>query len=51
MLVNMLKEAGLSAHTVVLSTTDHGDVIRMFPLISQFNHVIAYVEIGNEFYF
>lgn len=51
MLINMLKEAGLSAHSVVLSTTDHGDVIRMFPLISQFNHVIAYVEIGSEFYF
>ena len=51
MLVNMLKEAGLSAHSVVLSTTDHGDVIRMFPLISQFNHVIGYVEIGNDFYF
>jgi hypothetical protein len=46
----MLREAGLPAYPVVLSTRSHGEVIGLFPTRSQFNHTIVYVEIGERFY-
>jgi hypothetical protein len=42
-LVSMLKEAGLNANPVVLSTRSHG--ISFFPTIDGFNYVIAAVEL------
>lgn len=49
-LIQMLREAGLEAHPVAVSTRFNGEIIDLFPLAGQFNHTIAYVEIGEEYY-
>ncbi|MBK7939038.1 MAG: DUF3857 domain-containing protein [Lewinellaceae bacterium] len=43
MLVALLKEAGIEAHPVLISTRDHGRPIPEYPVLDQFNHVIAMV--------
>lgn len=48
LLVAMLREAGLDAHPVLLSTRDHGHPNSGYPILAQFNDVIAAVEIGSE---
>ncbi len=50
-LVNLLKDAGLDASPMLVSTHDHGRVTPMFPSFDQFNEVIAYVKIGDKQYF
>ncbi len=49
-LIQMLREAGLTAYPLILSTRSHGEIIRTFPILSQFNHTIAYVEIGEKYF-
>lgn len=46
MLVAMLRDAGLRANPVLLSTRDNG--IALFPNYTAFNYVIAAVEIGGQ---
>lgn len=46
--VLMLREAGLDAHPVVLSTRTHGKINQAYPLMNKFNHVIAYVKLGDK---
>lgn len=48
MLVSMLQKAGLTANPVLLSTRDHGFVRRDLPIASQFNYVIAAVELDGK---
>ncbi len=50
MLTGMLRAAGLEAHPVLISTRDNGRVIELYPLRSQFNHVLAYAKIGTKEY-
>lgn len=50
MLVAMLREAGINADPVILSTRSHGRVMEMYPILSKFNYVIALVKIGGEQY-
>ena len=45
MLVSMLREAGLNANPVLLSTRDNG--VPMFPTRDGFNYVIAQVQVGE----
>ncbi len=47
LLVALLREAGLTAYPVVLSTRDHGMVREPFPRINQFNYVIAQVQVDS----
>lgn len=47
LLIALLREAGLSAHPVALSTRNHGIVLEPFPRINQLNYVIAQVQIGE----
>ncbi len=47
LLIALLREAGLTAYPVVLSTRDHGIVLEPFPRINQFNYVIAQVQIDS----
>lgn len=48
MLVAMLKNAGLKAEPVLLSTRRHGYTYAMYPLLEKFNYVIAAVEINGK---
>jgi len=50
-LVNLLKDAGLDASPMLVSTHDHGRVVPMVPSFDQFNEVIAYVKIGTKQYY
>lgn len=47
-LVNLLKDAGLKAHPILLSTKDHGRLETTFPHFNQFNKVMALVEINGK---
>ena len=49
-LVNLLKDAGLSAHAILVSTREHGVVSSAVADIGQFDKVLAYVEIGDNPY-
>jgi hypothetical protein len=49
-LVNLLKDAGLKAHAVLVSTREHGVVSSSITDIRQFDKVLAYVEIGEQNY-
>lgn len=48
MLVSMLQKAGLKATPVLISTRDHGFIRMDNPVTSQFNYVIAAVEIEGK---
>ncbi|UKJ07385.1 DUF3857 domain-containing protein [Solitalea lacus] len=47
LLVGMLREAGLKANPVLLSTRRHGRVNEYYPMINNFNNVIAAVEVDT----
>ncbi len=50
-LVNLLKDAGLQAYPVLLSTRDNGRVNTTNADLDQFNTVMAYVKIDGKEYF
>jgi len=50
-LIAVLKEAGLNAEPIILSTRGHGTVHPIYPSYSDFNYVIAGVIIDNTMYF
>jgi hypothetical protein len=47
-LLNLLKQAGLDAHPVLISTRDHRRVFWDYPLVTQFNHVLVHLTIGSQ---
>lgn len=49
-LVNLLKDAELKAHAILVSTREHGAVTSSLADVEQFNKVLAYVEIGEQVY-
>ncbi len=48
LLIAALRQAGLPAQPVLLSTRGHGMVSKQYPLLEQFNYVIALVEIPGQ---
>lgn len=48
-LLQMLKEAGIEAYPVVLSTRSNGEILSLFPLVGSLNHTIVYAQL-DEFY-
>lgn len=50
MLTSMLRFAGLEACPVLISTRQHGRVLQIYPLLTQFNHVLTYVKAGAREY-
>lgn len=48
LLVSMLQNAGIEAHPVLISTRDHGKVFPIYPFESQFNSVIASVDLPDR---
>jgi len=49
-LINMLKEAGIEAKPLLVSTKDHGAVSALYPFLKRFNAVLAYVKDGDREY-
>lgn len=49
-LVQLLREAGIDADPVILSTRKHGQILDVFPIVEQFNHAVAYAEIDSTNY-
>ncbi|MDZ7606539.1 MAG: hypothetical protein U5K79_13340 [Cyclobacteriaceae bacterium] len=50
-LVNLLKSAGIEAYPVLISTRSNGNVTKLFPLLSQFNRMIAVAILPNGQFF
>jgi hypothetical protein len=50
MLILLLKELGLQAEPVVLSTRDNGELRENHPMIKKMNYVIAWVKIDDQEY-
>lgn len=48
LLTGLLRQAGLTADPMLVSTRQHGKVVRSFPLLSQFNHLICRVIADGE---
>ncbi|MEM6766361.1 MAG: DUF3857 domain-containing protein [Bacteroidota bacterium] len=46
-LTGMLNAAGLEAYPVLISTRGHGILRKGYPILSQFNHVITMVKVGE----
>ncbi len=49
-LINALKSVGLDAELVVLSTRDNGFATKLYPVISDFNYLIAKLNIDDTYY-
>ena len=49
-LINLLKDAGLNTHAILVSTVENGVINTGVPGYDQFNKVMAYVEIANKHY-
>ncbi len=50
-LINLLKDAGLNAAPILVSSHDNGRIMTTFPGYWQFNEVLAYVIIDDKEYF
>ncbi len=49
-LINLLKDAGLEAYPLLVSTRDNGQVNTFYPFLHQFNNTLACVFIGDKKY-
>lgn len=49
-LINLLRDAGLEAYPLLVSTKDNGQVNTLYPFLQQFNNTMACVEIGDKKY-
>ncbi|WP_316845110.1 transglutaminase domain-containing protein [Pedobacter psychrodurus] len=49
-LISALSTAGLDAEAVILSTRDNGTVNKLYPVMSDFNYLVAKVNIGDKSY-
>ena len=49
-LIAALSAANLDAEAVILSTRDNGNINKLYPVISEFNYLIAKVNIGDKSY-
>ncbi|MFW6347008.1 MAG: DUF3857 domain-containing transglutaminase family protein [Cyclonatronaceae bacterium] len=45
--IGMLREAGIDAYPVILSTRSFGKINPDWPILSQYNHVVAYIQDGE----
>lgn len=50
-LIDLLRDAGLKAYPMLVSTKDNGTVNMLYPFLEQFNNTMACVFIGDEKYF
>lgn len=50
-LINALLSVGIKADIALLSTRENGFVTKLYPVISEFNYLVAHVKIGESDYF
>ncbi|MCE6988503.1 DUF3857 domain-containing protein [Dyadobacter sp. CY323] len=50
MLTSLLRELGLEANPVLISTRAHGHVYQEIPMIESFNYIVSHVKIGEQEY-
>ncbi|AEE53569.1 DUF3857 domain-containing transglutaminase family protein [Haliscomenobacter hydrossis] len=50
LLVALLKEFGFNAKPMLISTRDHGRHVDLYPILSQFNYVVAHVTHNEKVY-
>lgn len=50
LVVGLLKAFGLPAYPMLISTRDNGQPIELYPIVEQFNYVIAYLELNGKTY-
>lgn len=48
LMIALLNRAGIPAYPVFVSTRSHGKPVEIYPIISQFNHIITYIENGDK---
>lgn len=48
LLVGLLREAGINANPVILSTRSNGKINAAYPMLNKFNHLIAYIKSGDK---
>jgi Domain of Unknown Function with PDB structure (DUF3857) len=48
MLIAICKQVNMEAHPILISTRSHGKMLPYYPKIDQFNHVLAFVQIGDK---
>ncbi|MDP4197181.1 MAG: transglutaminase domain-containing protein, partial [Bacteroidota bacterium] len=51
LLLSMLKSIGISGDPVILSTRSNGKIQDLYPIVSQFNYVLARVNLGGKFFY
>ncbi len=44
MLLALLRQKGINAHPLLISTRQHGQMIQQYPIFDQFNHMLVYIE-------
>ncbi len=47
-LLQMLKEAGMNAYPLIVSTHQNGEINTLLGVVDQFNHTLVYVDMGEE---
>ncbi|MFD0861826.1 hypothetical protein ACFQ1M_06380 [Sungkyunkwania multivorans] len=50
-LLNVLKAADFDAHFALLSTRDHGVPSKLFPVLTEFNYLVVWLEIDGKAFF
>jgi hypothetical protein len=51
LLLSLLQSVGISGDPVILSTRENGKIQKTYPIESQFNYVLARVQLGSEKYY
>jgi hypothetical protein len=51
LLLSMLKSVGIEGQPIILSTRANGKIQELYPIVNQFNYVIARVKIDNKIYY
>ncbi len=51
LLISLLKSCGINSSPVILSTRDNGKIWKIYPLVNQFNYVIAMAKADSQTYF
>jgi hypothetical protein len=51
LLTAMLREEGLAADAIIMSTRDNGKIIPSYPVMENFNYVVVRLKLGDETYF